>query len=50
MCPKCFHQICIVNDPLKDKKGSNIPHGSIEIVNESKRKSNELWVDQAREF
>ena len=33
--------------PLKDKKVLN---AFIEIVNESNRKPNELWVDQGREF
>ena len=33
---------------LKDKKGKIVLHGFIEIVNESKRKPNKLWVDQGR--
>ena len=33
--------------PLKDK---TVLHGFIEIVNESSRKPNKLWVNQGREF
>ena len=36
--------------PLKGKKAKTILNGCIEIVNESKRRPNELWVDQRREF
>ena len=36
--------------PLKDKKAKTIIYGYIEIVNESKRKPNKLWVDQGKEF
>ena len=35
---------------LKDKKRSNSSGCFIEIVNESNRKPNKLWVDQGREF
>ena len=33
---------------LKDKKGKTVLHTFIEIVNESNRKPNKLWVDQER--
>ena len=36
--------------PLKDKKAKTVFHGFIEIVNESNRKPNKLFVDQGREF
>ena len=36
--------------PLKDKKGKTVLNAFIEIVNESNRKPNKLWVDQGREF
>ena len=36
--------------PLKDKKGKTVQNAFIEIVNESNRKPNKLWVDQGREF
>ena len=35
---------------LKDKKGKKVLHALIEIVNESDRKANKLWVGQGREF
>ena len=35
---------------LKDKKGKTVLNAFIEIVNESNRKPNKLWVDQGREF
>ena len=35
---------------LKDKKGKTVLNAFIEIVNESNRKPNNLWVDQGREF
>ena len=35
---------------LKDKKGKTVLNVFTEIVNESNRKPNELWVDQGREF
>ena len=35
--------------PLKDKKGKTVLNAFIEIVNESSRKPNKLWVDQGRE-
>ena len=34
--------------PLKDKKGKTVLSAFIEIVNESNRKPNKLWVDQGR--
>ena len=36
--------------PLKDKKGKTALNTFIEIVDESNRKPNKLWVDQRREF
>ena len=36
--------------PLKDNKGKTVLITFIEIVNESNRKPNKLWVDQGREF
>ena len=35
---------------LKDKKGKAVLNAFVEIVNESSRKPNKLWVDQEREF
>ena len=35
---------------MKDKKGKTVLNAFIEIVNESNRKPNKLWVDQGREF
>ena len=35
---------------LKDKKGKTILNTVMEVVNESNRKLNKLWVDQEREF
>ena len=35
---------------LKDKKGKTVLNAFIEIVNESNRKPNKLWLDQGREF
>ena len=34
----------------KIKKLKKVLHGLTEIVNESKRKTNKLWVDQGKEF
>ena len=34
--------------PLKDQKGKTVLHGFIGIVNESKHKPNNLWVDQEK--
>ena len=36
--------------PLKDKNGKTVLNAFIEIVNESNRQPNKLWVDQRREF
>ena len=36
--------------PLKYKKAKTVLHGFIEIVTESKRNPNILWVDQGKEF
>ena len=36
--------------PLKYKKSETVLNAFIEIVNESARKPNNLWVDQGREF
>ena len=35
---------------LKDEKGKTVLNAFIEIVNESNRKSNKLWVDQEENF
>ena len=35
---------------LRIKKTKTVLHGFIEIVNESKRKQNKLWVGQQLEF
>ena len=37
-------------NPWKDKNAKTVLHGFIEIVNESKRKPNKLWLDQRKEF
>ena len=36
--------------PLKNKKGKTFLNAFIEIVNESNRNRNRLWVDQGKEF
>ena len=36
--------------PLKDKKGICIVNGFQKIINYSKRKPNEIWVDKGSEF
>ena len=36
--------------PLKDKKGTNIVNGFQNILYNSIRKSNKIWVDQGNEF
>ena len=36
--------------PLKDKNGKTVFNAFIEIVDQSNRKPNKLWVDQGREF
>ena len=43
-------QMFSLNIPLKDKKGKTVLNAFIEIVNESNRKPNKLWLDQGREF
>ena len=45
-CHTCHTQF----KPLKDKMGKTVLHGFIELINESKRQPNKLWVDQGREF
>ena len=35
---------------LKDKKDKSVLNAFIEIVSESNRKPNKLWVDQGREL
>ena len=35
--------------PLEDKKDKTVLNAFMEIVNESNRKSNKLWVDEGRE-
>ena len=37
-------------NPLKDKKGKTVLNVFIEILNESTRKPNKLWVPQERKF
>ena len=49
MCDKCFTKYTWAK-PLKDKKGKTPLNAFIEIVNESDRKRNKLWVHQRREF
>ena len=36
--------------PLKDKKGISIVNAFQKILNDSKRKSNKIWVDRRSEF
>ena len=36
--------------PIKYKKGPTVLNAFNEIINESNRKPNKLWVDQEREF
>ena len=36
--------------PLEDKIGRTVLNAFIEIVNESNRQPNKLWVDQGREL
>ena len=36
--------------PLKDKKGISIVNGFNEILKQSNRKPNKIWVDQEGEF
>ena len=36
--------------PLKDKKGVSIVNAFQKILNDSARKSNEIWVDKESEF
>ena len=36
--------------PLKDKIATTHLRGFIEIVNESKHKPNNIWLDQGKEF
>ena len=36
--------------PLKDKKGTTIVNAFQSILNNSKRRSNKMWVDQGSEF
>ena len=37
-------------EPMKDKKGKTVLKALMEIINESNRKANKLWVDLGREF
>ena len=49
----CFIDVftkCAWVKSLKDKKGKTVLNVFIEIVNESNRKPNKLWVDQGREL
>ena len=36
--------------PLKDQKGKTVLNAFIEIVNESNRKSDKVWIDQGKLF
>lgn len=36
--------------PLKDKKGTTIVDAFQNILNDSRRKPNKIWVDQGTEF
>ena len=49
MFHRCFPKYAWVK-PLKDKKGKTVLNAFMEIVNESNRKPNKLWVDQGRKF
>ena len=35
---------------VKDKNGKTVLNAFVEIVNEAKRKSNKLWIDQRNKF
>ena len=41
---------CAAVKPLRGKKTKTVLNSFIERVNESKRKSNELWVGQGKQF
>ena len=49
MCDRCFTKHSWFKR-LNYKKGKTVLDAYIEIVNESNRKPNILWVDQGREF
>ena len=36
--------------PLKDKKGASIVNAFQKVLDDSKRKSNKIWVDKGGEF
>ena len=36
--------------PLKDKKGVSIANGLEKVLNDSKRKTNKIWVNRGSEF
>ena len=42
--------LCLKDIFTKYTLAKTVLHGFIKIVNNSKRKPNELWVDQRREF
>ena len=52
------HLLCVIDvftkyawvEPLKDEKSKTVLNAFVEKVSESRRKSNELWVDQWSEF
>ena len=52
------HLLCVIDvfskyawvKPSKYKKGKTVVNAFIEIVNESNRKPNKLWIDQRKEF
>ena len=50
-CSLCVIDVFIKNTrvkPLKDKKAKTVFHDFVEIVNESSRTPNKLWVDQEK--
>ena len=49
MCDRCFHQIYMVKS-MKNNKSTTALNAFVVIVNESNRKSNNLYVEYRREF
>ena len=49
LCDRCFYQISL-RWTLTGKKDKIVLNAFIQIVNESNRKPNKLWVDQGIEF
>ena len=50
LCAIDFFSKYAVGVPLKDKKGVTITKAFQSILNNSKRKPNKIWTDQASEF